>query len=248
MPASTTSRLLLTKPDPNPVTGDFVDINVLNADFDRIDAAAGAFPCTSGTRPTGTDRWDGRLIRETDTRRTLVWNATQAVWDILGVIVVANLAARNALTGLYDGMQVWRSDTKCFNVYDGAVWRYFATRPTSNTVATSQTTTNTSYTDLATVGPAVTVETGTDAEVTISCTMSNAGGNHCYASFAVSGATTQVAVDDRGMFVPNTNFIRMSTTVPVTGLTAGNNTFTMKYKVGLNTGTFVDRRIHVKPC
>lgn len=93
MAATTTTRLLLTKPDPNPVTGDFVDVNVLNADFDKIDAAIGAFPCTSGTRPTGADRWDGRLIRETDTQRVLVWNATQAQWDL-----VADPAARLTLT------------------------------------------------------------------------------------------------------------------------------------------------------
>lgn len=68
----TTARLLLQKPNPDPTTGDFLDISVLNANFDKLDAALGATPVTSGTRPTGTAAWDGRFIRETDTGRVYV--------------------------------------------------------------------------------------------------------------------------------------------------------------------------------
>jgi hypothetical protein len=79
--ATQTTRLLLRKPDPDPATGDFVNPGQdLNANFDKIDAAVGTFICTSGTRPTGVERWDGRLIYETDTRRNYMWSAGLATW------------------------------------------------------------------------------------------------------------------------------------------------------------------------
>lgn len=78
---TTTTRLALTKPDPNPTTGDFLDVTTLNTNFDSLDANIGAVPCTSGTRPASP--WHGMLIRETDTRRLYVWNATQTTWDLV---------------------------------------------------------------------------------------------------------------------------------------------------------------------
>lgn len=78
--ATATTRLALRKPNSDPVTGDNVDVDLdLNANFDKVDNAAGAFPCTSGTRPGSP--WHGQLIRETDTGRTLVWNSTNSAWD-----------------------------------------------------------------------------------------------------------------------------------------------------------------------
>lgn len=93
MPLTPTTRLGLVKPDPDPVTGDFVDVSVINANMTKLDDSVGAFPCTSGTRPTGVDRWHGRFIRETDTRKVYVWNATQVQWDL-----VADPAARLPLS------------------------------------------------------------------------------------------------------------------------------------------------------
>lgn len=74
-----TPRLGLQKPDPNPVTGDFVDISVLNANMDKIDAVISATVCTSGTRPGSP--YDGQIIRETDTGRVYIRNNTAAAWD-----------------------------------------------------------------------------------------------------------------------------------------------------------------------
>lgn len=65
---TTTTRLGLFKPDPNPTTGDDVDVSELNDNADKIDAAVGFFVCTSGTRPT-TNAWQGMPIYETDTNR-----------------------------------------------------------------------------------------------------------------------------------------------------------------------------------
>jgi hypothetical protein len=82
MPATTfTSRLGLRKPDPDPSTGDFITVTTdINASMDKIDAAVGKTICTSGTRPTGSDRWDGREIYETDTRRSYMWSAAVTNW------------------------------------------------------------------------------------------------------------------------------------------------------------------------
>lgn len=79
--ATTTTRLLLRKPDPNPTTGDLVNVTTdISDSMDKLDATAGFTICTSGTRPTGSDRWDGRQIYETDTRRTYMWASALTAW------------------------------------------------------------------------------------------------------------------------------------------------------------------------
>lgn len=59
--------------------GEDVDVDLLNANFDRLDSFAGVVICTSTTRPTGTDRFVGCKIFETDTNFELVWNGTRWV-------------------------------------------------------------------------------------------------------------------------------------------------------------------------
>lgn len=76
-----TTRLSLNKPNPDPVTGDVVDVAKLNENFDKLDSVIGAMPVTSGTRPA--TPFHGQFIRETDTRRFYAWNATQSAWDQL---------------------------------------------------------------------------------------------------------------------------------------------------------------------
>lgn len=125
------------------------------------------------------------------------------------------------------------------------------TKSTSNAVATSQTTTSTSYTDLATSGPAVTVNTNTLALVIISANQdNNTAGQWVYMSFAVSGATTIAASDTNGMKNANSvtavNVMHASRGVLVT-LTPGSNTFTAKYRVTGGTGTWTLRDIIVIP-
>lgn len=62
-----TARLGMNKPNPDPVTGDPVDITKLNENFDKIDAAINATLCTSTTRPSSP--FQGQVIQETDTGR-----------------------------------------------------------------------------------------------------------------------------------------------------------------------------------
>ena len=120
--------------------------------------------------------------------------------------------------------------------------------PSVATVATSQTTTSTSYADLATVGPAVTVTTGTRALVIVTCRMrNNTGVNLNRMSFGVTGATTSVADDTRALEHEGNTWQRASTVHMMTGLTAGSNTFTAKYKTAAGTAVFEDRQIIVIP-
>lgn len=117
------------------------------------------------------------------------------------------------------------------------------------TVSTTQTRTSTSYGDLATVGPAVTVTTGANAIVmTSSVVQNNTASENTYFSYAVSGATTISAdVDGEAWLYSSAagqgariGMVNMNTT-----LTPGSNTFTMKYRVTGGTGTFLNRRIIV---
>jgi hypothetical protein len=122
--------------------------------------------------------------------------------------------------------------------------------PQGATVATSQTTSSNTYADLATVGPAVTLVTGTSAIVTVCAQTTNNAAATNNVGYAVSGASTIAATDTTSAIlvasaagVPN---LTVSTTQIITGLTAGTNIFTMKYKVSVNTGTFVNRSITVQ--
>lgn len=123
-----------------------------------------------------------------------------------------------------------------------------ATGAASALVATSQTTTSTTYTDLATSGPAVTVTIGANgvALVSVSCNISN-NVNLAYMSFAVSGASTVAAADSLCISSTTSFGDYKGNTFLVTGLTPGSTTFTAKYRASANTSTFVDRRIAVVP-
>jgi hypothetical protein len=121
--------------------------------------------------------------------------------------------------------------------------------PSGATVATSQTSSSTAYTDLATVGPAVTVTTTDTALVSISSLIATGtGGNGAFMAFAISGATTVAANDAQAISNPTTSGWTFGSTFLITGLTPGSNTFTAKYRVaGGTAGTWVSRSIVVTP-
>lgn len=124
---------------------------------------------------------------------------------------------------------------------------------TTATVDTQETTASTSYTNLATVGPTVTVTSGTKAiviqggrigPVTTGATAS------VKMSWAISGATTRAAADDwtaGGVGMSVNGVLYTSRWYLATGLTAGSNTFQAKYAVSSGTGTFQFRSLHVLP-
>jgi hypothetical protein len=131
--------------------------------------------------------------------------------------------------------------------------------PGSHVINTMQTTSSTSYTNLATVGPVVTVTTGTAALVLFSAGMANTSADAQMAvSVAVSGASTVAESDTWAIITdgmaawgnpnePADQHNRRGSAKLFTGLTAGSNTFTMKYKVGSGTGRFRYRELIVYP-
>lgn len=124
------------------------------------------------------------------------------------------------------------------------------TRPIFAQVPTSQTTTSTSYTDLATVGPTVTITTGTIAIVCLIAQIQHSTGGPALVGFAVSGATTAAAADTQAIYYSASaanEYAQFSGLFLVSGLTAGSNVFTAKYKVSSGTGTFLNRQLFVWP-
>lgn len=120
----------------------------------------------------------------------------------------------------------------------------------SQTNNSIETTTSTSYTDLATPGPSVTATTGTRALVFINSRMSvNAAGGQAFAAIDVSGATTLGGNDANATRHESSaadDIERQSSTTLLT-VNPGSNTFKMVYRVTGNTGTFADRHIVVIP-
>ena len=170
--------------------------------------------------------------------------------DTVGVLPFADSTARGtALPSPTDGQYSYLQDTNATEYWDGAAWVAVggSTANGVDTIATLQTTTSSTYTDLATVGPVVTLTTGTRALVIVTAKIFITGGTaNAYASVAVSGAST-IAADDENAAISsaiNLNW-RFTSAYIVTGLTAGSNIFTMKYKRSGNTGNFGSRTLSV---
>jgi hypothetical protein len=120
----------------------------------------------------------------------------------------------------------------------------------TSTVNTDETTTSTTFADLATSGPAVVANVGKSGQVLITIGAGiYTGTGSKVVSVAISGATTKspyaagptLRKDD----APFTQ--KSSVTYLETGLTPGATTFTMKYKVSTGTANFFDRTITVIP-
>lgn len=113
------------------------------------------------------------------------------------------------------------------------------------TVSDQESTTSTSYTDLSTNGPAVTLTTGAFALCFPASRVLNTSGGVAYASFLITGATVGDSVTDgRGVANQGTDDLRAAS-VQLMATTPGSNIFTMKYRVSSATGTFQSRRFCV---
>ena len=173
-----------------------------------------------------------------------------------GVPVFATTVTRDAAFGgsgekvLAEGQLCYLEDSNIVQYYDGAAWATVgpsALTTATATVATSQSTSSVTYTDLATAGPAVTLTTGTKVLVFTNTEVSTAAGRYVFADFAISGATTRAASDDTCIKM-GTDADSMQTRNGVANLmtvTAGSNTFTMKYRVNAGTNSFLNRSIVV---
>jgi hypothetical protein len=129
----------------------------------------------------------------------------------------------------------------------GIAWRAAATAA----VSTNQSTGSTSFTDLTTVGPSVTVTTGASALVIVSAELWNSSaGFAALMAFAVSGATSRAPVDAEALRKHSSSAsveMAASRMTLVTGLTPGSNTFTSKYRGNGGTANFFNRSIVVVP-
>lgn len=128
----------------------------------------------------------------------------------------------------------------------------------SATVATTETTTSTTYTDLATVGPSVTLIVGPSGQALITISALSfrvAINNSAWISVDVSGASTVAASDTNSAECSNLNYgsgsglalaACHSRTFLLTGLTPGSTTFRMKYRIDGGTAySFFNRSIAV---
>lgn len=158
----------------------------------------------------------------------------------------ASLAARTSqVSSPVEGMVSYLNDVNSLQLHNGSQW--VPTIPASANVDTSQTTTSTTYADLATGGPTVTVVTGTSAIVWIGGLANNSGANNSFIGVAVSGATTIAAADLQAYDVFGANNVCSSFCYKISGLTPGSNTFTAKYRVSGGTGTYQSRNLTVLP-
>lgn len=127
-----------------------------------------------------------------------------------------------------------------------------STGATSNQVTTDQATASTSYTDLTTSGPAVTVTVGANGLllVGVGANTNNNGTGEDYMSFAMSGANTLAASDQYAYeavsFVAGAKNAG-SREFLFTGLTAGSTTITAKYRTNTSTGNWHNRQIWAIP-
>lgn len=99
----------------------FYDVGKISADNLLVDNAFGTIICTSTTRPSS-GLFNGMQLWETDTRRFVVRVA--GAWVVVPTrAIIADAAARTAITTPYDGMMIYRQDRDWHETYDGAAWR-----------------------------------------------------------------------------------------------------------------------------
>jgi hypothetical protein len=181
----------------------------------------------------------------------------------MGNPVYTNEAARDAaITSPEEGMVAYLTaptvpaatgaetavPTGITTIYNGSAW--VCITPVGARTDDSAVTTSASYGGLAGGGtnPSVTLSTGTTALITLSSTVRTAtGGSPGIVSVAVSGATTVAASDNYSLENGSTSNLSLSRSFVLTGLTAGTNTFEIRYRAEPNgtTTTHLRRNIVV---
>lgn len=124
-------------------------------------------------------------------------------------------------------------------------------KPDATRTNVAETTSSTTYANLATVGPSVTITHGTYAIVFWSCFVQNDTANaDSWMSWEMSGTVNRAAGDAfslRQDGVPASNGWRIGSVDILSTLTPGTTTFTAKYRVDSGIATYSDRFIGVIP-
>jgi hypothetical protein len=205
----------------------------------------------------------GTMIYNTTAQQMQIYIGTG--WIPIGApLVFTNEAARDAaITSPSEGMSAYLTAptipagtgatiTGVKTIYNGTNW--VCVTPIGGIVNTSNDIAGaSSYADLGTPGPVVTMVTGTSVIITLSAqTLNNVSGNTTSMAPAVSGATTISAATVAGSFGLASQYFSTSNintgkaaTIFLTGLTAGTNTFTAKYANTNNTGRWFSRNMTV---
>lgn len=121
-----------------------------------------------------------------------------------------------------------------------------------NSVATLQSTTSTTFADLLTTGPALTITTGVNCLVSFGAmALNTTAGLGARVAPALSGATTQAASDTNSTCMESGNAsdsFQFTWCTVYAGITAGSNTWTLKYRaVGGGTATYSNRWLALVP-
>jgi hypothetical protein len=125
--------------------------------------------------------------------------------------------------------------------------------PVVDYLGDAESTATTTFVDLATVGPSVTVVTGTKALITVGAGASNSNlGLASRVAVSITGATT-IAANDADSYLQESGNVddqfQGTWTYITTALNAGTNIFTNKYRTsaGGGTSTFSRRLVTVTP-
>lgn len=211
------------------VAGIGLNLNSVN----QLDVGAGAGIYAVGTNSVGV-RVQGFLT------------ATASVAIQPGYRVPAAQTATPTLVTV-GANDLWVRDGVLYAFRNGA-WVRMSALSSNVVTAETLTQTATSYFNLATVGPSISVETGPTALIAVSCNWFNPGSNaSTYMGVAVTGVTTINPSDTLsahtqvlGTTGPATSMYRL---VKITGLTPGVNIFTPKWRVTIGTSTISERDI-----
>lgn len=210
-------------------SGSALTVNYANGAVQDITLTANC-TITLSSPPSGSSQSLTLFLRQDATGgRTVTWPAS--VHWIGGVAPVLHSGAST-----YDVITLFTLDggTTWYGAQAVSPVPSFA----SAEVVTDQSTSSTSYTDLGTIGPQVSVMVGSSGLLLVGWNVQHDDGNG-FTSIALSGANTSSASDNICLH-GNQIFGR---TYVYTGLTPGSTTVTMKYRAGTGTSGFQRRSL-----